>query len=152
MVKDGRFDGFAPCSESQQHTVFEMNSGRIIMPTNSKKFTCIQCGNCCLNLGDAFQTSVSDEDIAMWRTKGRFDILEWVHPIPLGEGHYIYDIWISPKTGDDVSRCPWLRKVPKQDKYICRIHDVKPEHCRKYPKSRTHAEETGCKGFESICP
>ena len=119
---------------------------------NSKKFTCIQCGNCCLNLGDAFQTSVSDEDIAMWRTKGRFDILEWVHPIPLGEGHYIYDIWISPKTGDDVSRCPWLRKVPKQDKYICRIHDVKPEHCRKYPKSRTHAEETGCRGFESICP
>ena len=88
------------------------------------------------------------EDVAMWEREGRFDILEWVHPITLGEGHYIYDIWISPKTGDDVWRCPWLRKLPRQDKYICRIHDVKPEHCRKYPKSKKHAAETGCGGFE----
>jgi hypothetical protein len=53
-----------------------MNKKRIKMPP--KEFICLQCGNFCLNLGDAFQTSVSDEDIAMWRTKGRFDILEWV--------------------------------------------------------------------------
>jgi len=46
-----------------------------------KEFKCIQCGNCCLNLSDAFQTSVSDEDIAMWEMEGRFDILEWVHPL-----------------------------------------------------------------------
>ena len=84
----------------------------------------------------------------MWRVKGRFDILDWVDPIPIGDGHYIYDIWINPKTGADVSRCPWLRKLRKQDKYIFRIHDVKPEHCRKYPRSRKHAEETGCRGFE----
>lgn len=80
--------------------------------------------------------------------EGRYDILEWVNSIYLGEDHYIHDIWISPKTGDDVERCPWLRKLPKQDKYICRIHDVKPEHCRNYPKSREHAEKTGCRGFE----
>jgi len=84
----------------------------------------------------------------MWEREGRFDILEWVDPIHISEDHYIYDIWINPKTGADVSRCPWLRKFPKQDKYICRIHDVKPEHCRKYPSSMKHAEETGCKGFE----
>jgi len=42
-----------------------------------------------------------------------------------------------------------LKNLPKQDKYICRIHDVKPEHCRNYPKSRKHAQKTGCKGFES---
>jgi len=65
--------------------------------------------------------------------------------IHIGEDYYIYDIWINPKTGDDVLRCPWLRKLPNQDKYICRIHDVKPEHCRKYPRSRQHAEEIGCK-------
>ena len=113
-----------------------------------KTFKCIQCGNCCINLSDAFQTSVTHDDIAMWEREGRLDILEWVYPIPLGEGYYIYDIWINPKTGDDVYRCPWLRKLPNQDKYICRIHDLKPEHCRQYPKSRKHAEETGCKGFE----
>ena len=31
-----------------------------------KIFKCKQCDNCCLNLSDAFQTSVSDEDVAMW--------------------------------------------------------------------------------------
>jgi Fe-S-cluster containining protein len=58
-------------------------------------------------------------------------------------------LWISPAKGDDVKRCPWLRKLPNQDKYICRIHDVKPEHCRAYPKSRKHALKTGCRGFEN---
>ena len=51
-----------------------------------KTFKCKQCGNCCLNLSDAFQTNVTGEDIAMWRVKGRFDILDWVDPIPVGEG------------------------------------------------------------------
>ena len=53
----------------------------------------------------------------------------------------------SPKTGDDVSRCPWLRKVRGKDQYVCRIQDVKPDLCRDYPLSREHAEETGCPGF-----
>ena len=65
-----------------------------------KNFKCIQCGNCCLNLNDAFQTSVSDEDVAMWEREGRLDILEWVHPIPLGDDHYIYDIHSAPFIAD----------------------------------------------------
>ncbi len=81
-----------------------------------KTFKCKQCGNCCLNLSDAFQTSVSDEEIALWEIKGRYDILEWVNSIHLGDEYY--------------------------------IHDVKPEHCQNYPKSREHAEKTGCRGFE----
>jgi len=62
-----------------------------------KTFNCKQCGNCCLNLSDAFQTSVSDEYIAMLEMEGRYDILEWVNSIHLGEDHYIHDIWLSPK-------------------------------------------------------
>jgi Fe-S-cluster containining protein len=111
-------------------------------------FKCKQCGNCCLNLDDAFETCATEEDIRLWSQEKRDDILEWVDPIPVGGGQFVYDIWISPDTGDDVSRCPWLRKLPKKDKYVCRIHDVKPEHCRQYPRSRKHAEETGCRGFE----
>jgi Fe-S-cluster containining protein len=57
------------------------------------------------------------------------------------------DLWLNPNTGDEVTRCPWLRKLPKQDKYKCRIHDTKPAHCRNYPKSKRHALTTGCKGF-----
>jgi hypothetical protein len=46
-----------------------------------KNFKCKQCGNCCLNLNDAFQTSVSDGEIALWEMEGRYDILEWVNSI-----------------------------------------------------------------------
>lgn len=119
---------------------------RVNMPP--KGFICKQCGNCCLNLYDAFTTSVTHEDIQLWESKGRDDIIDWVAPIPLGENLLIYDIWISPVTGEDAQRCPWLRKLPNREKYICRIHDVKPQHYRDYPKSRKHAKETGCRGFE----
>jgi Fe-S-cluster containining protein len=112
----------------------------------SKGFKCKQCGNCCLNLYDAFSTSATDQDIKMWEQEGRDDILEWVDPIHIGSNQYVYDIWFNPVTGDDVKRCPWLRKLPNQEKYICRIQDLKPEHCRKYPRSRKHAKKTGCRG------
>ena len=91
-------------------------------------FKCKQCGSCCINLRDAFETCATEEDVQLWEEEGREDILAWVDPIPLGEEHFVYDIWISPITGDDVPRCPWLRKLPKKNKYICRIHDVKPLH------------------------
>lgn len=113
-----------------------------------KDFKCKQCGNCCLKLYDAFATSATEEDIRLWKEKEREDILQWVDPIPVGDGYFVYDIWISPKTGEDVERCPWLRKLPNKNKYICHIHDVKPKHCREYPRSKKHAEKTGCKGFE----
>ena len=110
-------------------------------------FVCKQCGNCCLNLYDAYQHSADQADVDLWRENGRDDILAWVDPIPIDNGRYIYDVWINPKTGGDVARCPWLRKLRGQDKYICSIHDVKPRVCREYPKSKNHAKETGCKGF-----
>jgi len=43
------------------------------------------------------------------------------------------DLWISPVTGKELKRCPWLRKLPRQEKYRCRIHAVRPEVCRDYP-------------------
>ena len=110
--------------------------------TEMEKFKCVQCGHCCLDLSDAYQTSVPETDIKRWKREQRFDILEWVGPF---EG--MDEIWISPKTGEYVNRCPWLRKLPKQNKYICRIHETKPEHCRNFPKSKRHAKDNGCKGF-----
>ncbi len=109
-------------------------------------FQCRQCGQCCLNLGDAIATCATATDMRRWAAAGREDILAWVDPIAIGD-EYIYDIWINPETGEDASRCPWLRKVRGQERFVCRIHDLKPDHCRAYPKSRHHAEETGCPGF-----
>jgi len=113
-----------------------------------KEFSCKQCGNCCINLSGAFITCADEDDIDRWEKMGRSDILEWVAYLPLGGNSFVYDIWIDPKTGEDVQKCPWLRKLPKKDKYVCRINDVKPRHCREYPKSQEHAEDTDCKGFD----
>jgi len=110
------------------------------------RFKCRQCGQCCLSLHDAFTTCATEADVQRWEAAGRDDILAWVDPIVLGD-ECVYDIWVSPRTGEDTRRCPWLRKVRGVDRYICRIHDVKPDLCRNYPKSRTHATETGCPGF-----
>ena len=114
----------------------------LLVETEMEKFKCVQCGHCCLDLSDAYQTSVPESDIKRWKREQRFDILEWVGPF---EG--MDEIWISPKTGEYVNRCPWLRKLPKKSKYICRIHETKPEKCRKFPKSKRHALDNGCKGF-----
>ena len=43
-----------------------------------ENFRCKQCGNCCINLGDAFSTCATEEDIDLWEEEGRDDILEWV--------------------------------------------------------------------------
>ena len=96
----------------------------------SKSFKYKQCGHCpcCLNLYDAFSTFATDQEIKMCEQEGRDDILEWVDSIHVGGNQYVYDIWIYPVTSEDVTRCPWLRKLPNQEKYICRIHDLKPEH------------------------
>lgn len=86
--------------------------------------------------------------MARWTHEGREDVLEWVEPVALGDIVVAYDIWMDPESGEDVSRCPWLRKLPGTDKYVCRIQDTKPELCRDYPKSRAHAERTECPGFD----
>ena len=114
----------------------------LLIETEMEKFECVQCGHCCLDLSDAYQASVPETDVLRWKSENRYDILEWVDTFA-----GLNDIWISPKTGEPVNRCPWLRKVSKKDKYICRIHETKPEHCRNFPKSKRHALENGCKGF-----
>ena len=114
----------------------------LLIETEMEKFKCVQCGHCCLDLSDAFQASVPDSDVLRWERENRYDILEWVDTFA-----GLNDIWISPRTGEPVIRCPWLRKLPNKDKYICRIHETKPEHCRNFPKSKRHALENSCKGF-----
>lgn len=99
-----------------------------------------------MNLADAFSTCATEADISRWETAGRDDILARVDPITLGY-ECVYDLWIDPETGDEVSQCPWLEQVSGTKRHVCGIHDVKPDHCRRYPQSRMHAKETGCPGY-----
>ena len=112
----------------------------ICVETEMENFKCKQCGNCCF-LPDAYCITANIDDLNRWENEERFDILQYIDS---------GDFWFSPITGIELNRCPWLRKLPKKDKYKCRIQSTKPIHCHEYPKSKKHALKTGCKGFSDF--
>ncbi len=40
---------------------------------------------------------------------------------------------MNPDTGKQLELCPWLRKLPNQNKYICDIYYDRPDDCKFYP-------------------
>ena len=99
---------------------------------------CNQCGKCCTRYGGGDLTaSVSEID---WWENNRPEIFSHV-----GDG----EIWISPITGKQMLRCPWLRKLPKQNKYICRIYYDRPDECRHYPVDIDQMIRDGCEMLEA---
>jgi Fe-S-cluster containining protein len=109
-------------------------------------FVCRQCGKCCRTLD--YETSCDKSDIQRWQDMGRTDILAWVHcRNRAGDADaQPYRIWVNPDTGKTAQTCPWLFPCPDQDRFLCTIHDIKPEVCREYPFTSKHAAMTGCKG------
>jgi Fe-S-cluster containining protein len=94
---------------------------------------CNQCGKCCIHYADG-GLSATPQEIDRWEDN-RPDISRYVSG---GQ------IWISPVTGEQMPRCPWLRKLPGQEKYICRIYDDRPEDCRYYPVDIDQMIRDGC--------
>lgn len=90
--------------------------------SNNTVKDCNQCGKCCRLYGNG-GLSASVSEIEWWETY-RPDIFSYV------DGG---KIWISPVTGKQMVRCPWLRKLPNQNKYICRIYYDRPDDCKHYP-------------------
>lgn len=101
---------------------------------------CNFCGKCCKHGEGSGLGSATTNDIKLWKRE-RPDILNYAPP-PL------YDLWVSPITGEETRRCPWLRKLPKKDKFICRIQQVKPEVCHNYPVNVQQMIEDGCEMLE----
>lgn len=83
---------------------------------------CNQCGKCCTKYSDGGLSALPSE-IESWEMF-RPDIYRYVSG---------GNIWISPVTGKQMERCPWLRKLPDQDKYTCDIYYDRPEDCKHYP-------------------
>ena len=83
---------------------------------------CNQCGKCCINYSNG-GLSASASEIEAWEDK-RPDIMRYV-----SEGK----IWMDPGTGEQLTRCPWLRKESNQEKYSCDIYEDRPGDCRYYP-------------------
>ena len=65
--------------------------------------------------------------------------------------HYVRDgeIWISPVTGKQTERCPWLQKLPNQNKFSCRIYHDRPDDCRHYPVDIEQMISDECEMLES---
>jgi Fe-S-cluster containining protein len=111
------------------------------------RFICRQCGQCCSSLD--YETGCEKSDIRRWRDMGRTDILAWVQCLNAGPDVFgpAYRIWVDPDTGKTARTCPWLASCPDHaDRFVCTIHDIKPEVCRQYPYTAKHAAMTGCGG------
>ena len=46
-------------------------------------------------------------------------------------------------------RCPWLRKLPNQNKYICRIYYDRPDDCKYYPVNIDQMVRDECEMLEA---
>ena len=115
------------------------------LETGMETFACRQCGRCCRKLD--YHRALSFEDYALWKRLGRTDILERVKVYRRNGRITGFGIWSEPSTDRFSDLCPWLRELPEKDRWICGIHEVKPEICRQYPGSRKHGRMTGCPGF-----
>jgi Fe-S-cluster containining protein len=109
------------------------------------------CGSCCRRIG--FALAITARDWRRWTKEGREDILQYVRPLHMidrrvrfkelvreDEARDIWvcgDAWINPETGDNLNKCPFLKSL-SQEKYICTIHDTKPEVCRQFCCDETY--------------
>lgn len=55
---------------------------------------------------------------------------------------------MSPDTGIQLERCPWLKKLPNQNKTICDIYDDRPDDCKYYPVTIEQMVNDGCEMLE----
>jgi Fe-S-cluster containining protein len=99
---------------------------------------CNQCGKCCTNYGNG-GLSASKDEIDFWRIF-RPDIHRYV-----SNGN----IWIDPDTGEQIEVCPWLRKLPDQDKYACDIYHDRPDDCKHYPVTIDQMVKDECEMLEA---
>jgi Fe-S-cluster containining protein len=83
---------------------------------------CNQCGKCCENYSNGGLSALTSE-IEFWEIF-RPDIFRYV-----SDGN----IWMDPKTNEQLVRCPFLRQLPDQKKYTCDIYHDRPEDCKHYP-------------------
>ncbi|MDD9903913.1 MAG: YkgJ family cysteine cluster protein [Rhodospirillaceae bacterium] len=112
------------------------------MADMTMEFHCTACGKCCLE--GAGWLPVVEADIARWETSAPH-VLRYV--AWEGEaGERRGGLSRSVVTGRETTRCPFVRKRRGRAEYYCRIYEVRPQVCRRYPTSPDHALYTGCDG------
>ena len=56
---------------------------------------------------------------------------------------------MNPETGEQLALCPWLKKLPNQNKYTCDIYFDRPDDCRYYPVSIADMVKDECEMLEA---
>lgn len=135
--------------QARAYPEIDPGSGRqgIRIETGMERYHCRQCGRCCRVLD--YRNELTEADVQTWREQGRTDILKWVGVFRGENGKTVYRIWMIPGTRKMADTCPFLKKIPSQNRWVCKIHQVKPAICRQYPVTRKHALMTGCPGFDN---
>ena len=98
---------------------------------------CNQCGKCCTRYGNG-GLSVTADEIQSWDIF-KPDLYRYVRN---GE------IWMHPETGEQLSVCPWLEKLPNEEKYGCKIYYDRPNDCRYYPVTIEQMRSDDCEMLE----
>jgi Fe-S-cluster containining protein len=99
---------------------------------------CTRCGKCCTNPSYMGTLGATGEDVKRWQREGRDDILTWVSIFGPKDDPY-GDLWVSERTGEEATRCPFVRKDRNRPTYRCTIYDTRPEVCRNYVPWSSHA-------------
>ena len=56
---------------------------------------------------------------------------------------------MDPLTGKQLDKCPWLEKLPGQEKYICGIYYDRPDDCKYYPVDIEQMVKDECEMLEA---
>lgn len=99
---------------------------------------CNQCGKCCTKYSNG-GLSASASEIKLWDIF-RPDIYSYVSG---------GNIWMNPDTGKPLELCPWLSKLPNQNKYICDIYNDRPDDCKYYPVTIEQMINDECEMLEA---
>jgi uncharacterized protein len=92
---------------------------------------CTNCGKCCTNPSFMGTLSATGDDVKRWRRERRHDILRFASVLGDRADPYA-DLWVDEETGNERERCPFVRKVRGQNRYLCTIYETRPKVCRDY--------------------
>jgi Fe-S-cluster containining protein len=109
---------------------------------------CTRCGKCCLKESYMLSLNATGDDVRRWRNEGRADILRYAEVI--GGKEPWADLWVKPESGEECTRCPFVRKDRGEPTYSCRIHSTRPQVCRNYPGSYDQMAKDGCEIIEEL--
>jgi|SRR6516164_8874653 len=93
---------------------------------------CTNCGKCCTNPAFMGTLQATGEDVKRWRRQRRHDILRFASVLGPPEDPWA-DLWVDDeRDGLEHERCPFVRKVRGQPRYLCTIYETRPQVCRDY--------------------